>query len=399
MTTTALGARPKESLFYPAVVYLIGKLTNFQPYVGIDHALIRDDVLRLAGFTLLYNDDDDSVTEREPIAATDGTYVWPLKDTSSRNRDGLYRVVSFAWYHQTRQYREECDALCCKPSDQNSIGKRGYWALTDLGAKKARALREIYEGQIVLSAGPNKTAKFLGENFDRLYGRITLHLRQKMARSEVFDKIDDHAMNWIERVIQRDGLRTRIEAGKSIPPSHVCAWARRGAYTDIRNEAREPVARVFYGALTPKEVREFAEINWTELVIPRTVNESDILCHNQYAAHSEDDYVSDPIESVMDTHESALVEDAVSNSDAFEHVLSLVSEIIADQIEEEADPEFHQQLVHDHFVKEMTVQEIAEAHGLDLDDHEDRIHMALGRIRDVMLDARNQGKLDEYLVS
>lgn len=393
MTTTAPGSRPKESLFYPTVLYLIGKLTNFQPYVGVDHTLVRDDAIRLAGFTLIYDDDG------KPVSATDGTYTWPLESASSRSRDGLYRVVHFGWYHQTRQYREECDALCCKPTDPGSEGKRGYWALTELGARKAKALRDIYEGQIVLSAGPNMTAKFLGDNFERLYGRMTLHLRQKMPRSELFDKIDDHAMNWVYRVIQRDGLRTRLQDGKSIPPSHVCAWARRGAYTDIRNEAREPVARVFYGALTPKEVRQLAETNWTELVIPRTVNESDILCHNQYAAHSEDDYISDPIESVMDTHQSALVEETVSNTDAFEHVLNLVSEILADEIDEEADPAFHQQLVHDHFVKEMTVQEIAVAHGLDLDTDEDRIQMALVRIRDVMLDARSQGMLDEFLPS
>lgn len=388
MTTVALGARPKESLFYAPVLYLIGKLTNFRPYVGVDHKLIQNDVLRLTGLALIF--DEDGV----PTHATDGTFTWPLKSQSSKVRDGLYRVVHFGWFHQTRHYREESEALCARPIK----AKRGEWALTDLGVKKAKALREIYEGKIVLSSGPNMTAEFLGENFDRLYGRMTLHMRRKMPRSELFDKVEDHAMNWIERVIQRNGLRTRIEANRPISPSQVCSWARRGAYTEIRNDAREPVCRVFYGALTPKEVQARAEVNWTEEVIPRTINEAENLCHNQYAAHSEDDYISDPIESLADTHESALVEEAVMDSDAFGHVLDQVTAILAREIMAEHDPGFHQQLVHDHFVREMSIREIAQEHGLDPAKDEEKIKIALTRIRDVMIGAREDGQLDEFLV-
>jgi hypothetical protein len=354
MTTVDLGLRPKESLFYAPVVYLLGKLTNH---------------------------------------ATQDEFAWPLKDSSSKTRDGLYRVVTFGWYHQTRQYREESEALCARPIQ----AKRGEWALTDLGVKRAKALREIYEGQIVLSSGPNMTAEYLGEHFARLYGRMTLHLRRKMPRSEMLDKVDDHAMNWIERVIQRNGLRTRIEDSKPISPSQVCSWARRGAYTDIRNEAREPVCRVFHGALTPKEVKARAEVDWTEEVIPRSINESENLCHNQYAAHSEDDYISDPIESLADTHESALVEDAVMESDAFEYVLEEVGYILSQEIDSELDPAFHQKLVHDRFVREMSIREIADENGLDFHKDEEKIKVALTRIRDVMLGAREDGKLDEFL--
>jgi len=380
MTTAAVvvGPRPKESLFYAPVIYLLGKLSGFKAYVGVDHAKVQDDALRLAGID----------PEECP---------WPLKSTSSKKRDGLYRVVHFGWYHQTRQYRPETEALCCRSTDPTTIGKRGYWALTELGVKKAKALRAIYEGQIVLSAGPNMTTQFLADNWDKLYGKGTLALRRKMPRSEAFGKVEDHFMNWAEKIMQRDGLRSRIEGGKSIAPSQVSGWARKAAYTEIRNEGREPVCRIFNGALTPKEVKALKESNWTEEVIPRTVNEADILCHNQYAAHSESEWVSDTAEAIQDTHDFAQVYDTVADADAFEHCLDRVSRIIMEEIAEDLDPEFHCQLVHDRFVKDLTVREIAEAHDLDFSTEENRIKTALSRVRDVMLQARETGVLDEFL--
>lgn len=387
MTSVASGPRPKESRFYGPVVYLIGKLTNWKPYVGVDHTLIRDDALRLAGLDLI-RDEDGIATH-----ATDGESVWPLESTSSKKRDGLYRVAHFGWYHQTRKYREECDALCARPIK----GKRGEWALTQLGIQKAKALRRVYEGKIRLSAGPNVTAQYLGEHFNRFYEPTLKHLRRRMRRSEELDKIEDHAQSWIETVIQRNGLRKAIDLGMAIPPSRVSRWTRNQAITDIRNEAEEPVCRLFHGALKKKEREDMDAVLWTEEVIPRTINESDILCHNQYAAHSEDDYVSDPIESVQDTHQTSMVEESVMGQDAVEYVLDEISQIIAEELSDDLDPQFHQQLVEDRFVREMSIREIAEAHGLDPARDEQRITVALNRIKDVALVARDAGDFDEFL--
>jgi len=421
MTTASVGPRPKESLFYAPVIYLIAKHAGFKAYVGVDHTLLQDDAIRLAGF-----DPEDC--------------PWPLKSTSSKQRDGLYRIVHFGWYHQTRQYRSETEALCCRPMDPATRGKRGYWALTDLGVKKAKALRALYEGKIVLSSGPNQTARYLGDNWGRFYGRAQLALRRKMPRSEQLHKVDDHVMNWVEKVMQRDGLRGMLEKGRSIAPSQISGWARKAAYTQIRNEGREPVCRVFHGALTPKEIKALKEANWTEEVIPRTINESDILCHNQYAAHSESDWVSDPTEAIQDEHATAQVYESVADPDAFEFCLDRVSKIIMGEIAPEHDPAFHCQLVHDKFVKEMTVREIADtlfmeklsqrdptAHqeilelraekrtrdeemevsdalrqsarknGLNCEQEENRIKIALSRVRDVVLEARKGGAFNEFL--
>lgn len=461
MMHTAPGPRPKESVFYEPVLYLLGKLTGFKPYVGVRHEDIRDDVLRLAGLDLIPDPaiKDPKVRAKAPIThATDGTSAWPLRSASSSKRDGLYRIVHFGWYHQTRQYRRSEKTLCGKPAypiidhldtdrwelldisedereslrDPHTPAKekqrvrrkmkknraaldeedtiylkvlddelrelqnkaRGEWALTELGVKKAKALREKFEGRIVLSAGPNATARFLGDNWDTLWGRVTLHLRRKMPRSEEFGKIEDHAMGWMERVMQRDGLRSRIEDGKSIPPSQVQAWARRGAYTDIRNEGREPCCRVFHGALTKKEIALYDPSNWTEVIIPRTINESDNLSVNTYAEHSENDFVGDPIDNLRDDHVTADVEGSLLNEDAFNNVLDHVAEILHDEIDPDLDPTFHERIMVERFVKEMTLDEIAAAHGLN---NKREVTVSLNRVRDVMLRAREEGDFDHII--
>jgi len=292
----------------------------------------------------------------------------------------------------TEHERERCAEI---KAQIKAINDRGKWALTNAGVKKAKKLKEQYEGRIVLSAGPNATARLLGERWDTLYERITSHLRRKMPRSEELGKIEDHAMNWIERAVQRDSLRGRIEAGKSIPPSQVQAWARKGAYTDIRNEGREPVSRVFHGALTKKEIALYDPSNWTEVVVPRTINESENLAVNCYAEHSEDDYIGDRIDNLRDDHVTADVEGSVMNENALKDVLDRVSEIIQEEIDPTLDPEFHQQLMVERFVKEMTIREIAEAHGLD---DESEIAVSLNRVRDVMLRAREEGDFDDVIL-
>lgn len=456
MTHAAAASRPKESEFYLPLIYLLGKLTGFKAYVGVSHEKVQDDVLRLAGYKVVSGPDDDL-----GMAVDEDGNAWPLKSKDSKTRDGLHRVVHFAWYHQTRKYRCDSESLeyCAKPvePDLNKFrderhrllglteseaetlrstkaktaekrrirakikaktreltparkakldkldeqirlldnASRGMWALTELGVRKARELREVYEGQIALSAGPNATAKYIGENFKKLYDRITLSLRRRMPRSEMFDKVDDHAANWIERVIQRDGLRTRLEAGKSIPPSQACAWARRSAYTDIRNEGREPVCRVFHGALTKPEIDAFDPSNWTTEVVPRTINEFERLGAHSYAMHNEDDYVSDVIDNLADDHALAMVEQTILDGDALDHVMGRVAEILHEELDASHDPRFHEQLVHDRFIKEMSLREIAEAHGLT--DAEDRVNVALNRVRDVMLRARDDGAFDDLI--
>lgn len=385
-----MGSRPKESEFYEPVLYLLGRLTSWRPYIGVAHEKLQNDVLRLAGYEVL------KASDGLPLRAvnTAGEW-WPLRDSGTKTRDGLYRIVHFAWYHQTRQYRKNrpSQIYTARPWEYGLDRRPGEWALTELGVRRARELRPKYEGKIRLSAGPNATAKYLGEHFEKLYGRSTLHLRRKMPKSEEFGKIDDHVCNWIERTIARDGLRSRIETGRSIAPSQVCAWARRSAYTDIRNEGREPVCRIFHGALTHAELPLYDLSNWTTEIIPRTINESEQLGRNVYAEHSEDDVIDHPIDNLVDQHPSANVEDLVLDGQSLDHLLETVAKVLHEELDASQDPNFHEQLIRDRFLKEMSVNEIADS----LNDDEDAVNVALNRVRDVMLQARDKGLFDEFL--
>ena len=158
MSNAAPGHRPTASLLYDPLLYVLGRLSGYQAYVGVPHKEIRDEVLRLARVNL------DS--------------EWSRKDASSEIRDGLYRRVHFAWRNQRREYCRSRVAMCAKPT----IGARGEWALTENGVRRAKGLH-IVHGRLVFTA--NVTADYLGRNFEKLYGRITLHLRRTMRRSEI----------------------------------------------------------------------------------------------------------------------------------------------------------------------------------------------------------------------
>lgn len=537
MKEVAPGQRPKESVFYEPVVYLIGRLTGFKPYQPVEKEQVENDAIRLAGYELIYEDDPENPGTQVAVAATDGNgHTWRLKDTSTKQRDGLLRVVGFGWFHQTRHYRDSDSILCAKPvtpdieiqeglifdtlgvteeeeeilSDPQILTKRrkairremreveaqlserqaedaaelrreirelrsksrttaqeealeqaqsalydllgvtqegreilhdstymrrrketirakmeerrallteeqrkilegaeevlsslkkeskGKWALTELGARRAQELREKYEGKITLSAGPNATARHLGQHWNKYVDRIRQHLRRKMPRSAEFDKIDDHMMNYMVRVISRDGLRKRLEEGRTVPPSQLQGWARRSAYTDIRNEGRKPVCRVFSGALTKKEIPLYDPSNWTRVHTPRTINESETLSVNTYAEHGEDDFVGDTIENLRDDTASGNVENSVLDSAAFEGVLDRMSEVLVEDLGEDVDTDWYREIVLDRYVKEMTIREIAEARGLKGDDR--KVSVALNRVRDCMMQARDFGELDEFMV-
>jgi DNA-directed RNA polymerase specialized sigma24 family protein len=372
MTNAATAVRPKESRFYDPVVYLLGKLSGFKPYVGIPHEKVQDDVLRLAGI------DPDNCP-------------WPLRSTSSKKRDGLYRVVHFAWYHQTRQYRPEMVALCARPMD----GERGEWALTALGVKRAKELAEKYDGALsVLSAGPNVTAQWIGERYELLVDRISRHLHRKMPRSAEFGKIDDHIHDFFADKISNDGFRKTLESGRSLPPSTVAFFARRSAYSDLRDEGREPVCRTFHGALTKNEIPDYDPSNWTEMVMPTSINTSEHLQVNNYAEHSENDAPVDTMDFLADPRTTEM---EVNDMDAMENVLELLSQIIQQDISEKHDPDWHQQLMVDRFIHQMSIREIAEAHGLDYDTDRNKITLALARVRKAMSRRRDAGDFAEYL--
>jgi DNA-directed RNA polymerase specialized sigma24 family protein len=267
------------------------------------------------------------------------------------------------------------------------LGK-GEWALTAVGLTEAQALRAEFESQEVEAAapetkGPNATAKWLEQHYRPLYARLHSYLERKMPKSKELEKVDDHIQTFFTSLIRRDGLRTRIEEGAPIRYSQICAWARRSAITEIRDEGTEPVCRL-HGALTKKEQGMYDPSNWTEQVIPNTINTSEILGH--HSGLSED---ATPTEFLVGSDN---VEAEVLDEDAFHEALKAVGAALEAEISHEKDPDLHMELMKDRFILGMTVKEIAEKYGMD----RNKATVALGRIRKAV--ARHRDELeDEFL--
>jgi DNA-directed RNA polymerase specialized sigma24 family protein len=354
-----------ESLFYNPVVYLLGKVSGFKPYVGVPPEKITEDVLRLVGI--------------DPEEA-------PKELAESRQRS-----VHAAWYHQTRQFRPGESAFCGKPIR----GNPDDWSLTAIGVARAKELSLLFDGQLSqLSAGPNLTATWIGDRYDLLVSRITKHLNRKMPRSVEFGKIDDHIHDFFANKIANDGFRKALESGRNLPPSTVAFFARRSAYSDLRDEGREPVCRVFHGALTKNEIEDHSPSNWTEVVIPISLNTSDILQVNTYAEHSEEDQTADPMEFLA-SHFT--VEEEVNNADAMEKILDLLSNIIRSEISGKHNPEWHEQLMIDKFIHGMSIREIAETHGMNYESDRNKIMLALDRVRKAVTRRHSLGQFSEFL--
>lgn len=359
---TAVPSRPTATTFHKSVVYLIGKLSGWEAYVSVQAKDVLDDALRLAGI-----DPSDS--------------PWPLT-----GRDGLYRRVGFAVRNQCRGHCGKRDPLC-------TILGKGEWALTAVGLAEAQALRESFETPEVVEpvepakpTGPNATSKWLEQHYLPLYTRLHSYLERKMPKSAELDKVDDHIQTFFSNLIRRDSLRTRIEEGASIPYSQVCAWARRSAISEIRDEGTEPVCRL-QGALTKKEQGMYDPTNWTEQVIPNTINtNADILGVNTYASHDDGGVVADPMSFVVADDD---VEADVLDEDAFNEALKAVGAALEAEIKADKDPDFHMELLRDRYILGLTVKEITEKYGMD----RNKATVALGRIRKAV--ARHRDEIEE----
>jgi hypothetical protein len=341
--TNAAPSRPTATTFHQSVVYLLGKLSGWKAYVSVPAEDVLDDALRLAGI-------DPETTD------------WQLE-----GREGLYRRVGWA-------VRNQCRTHCGKRPAHTTIFDKNEWAVTALGLVEAKQLKAKFEGQIQLSSGPNLTAKWIDENYRALYERLHSYLGRKLPVSAQRSKVEDHIHTFFTNLINRDGLRSRIEEGQSIPYSQVCAWAKRSSISEFRDEGTEPVCRVNDGALTKKEQGDFDPSNWTVQVIPRSINQSEQLGVNTYAEH---DFDQSPAETMDFLADETDVEAEVLDVDAFHEALKAVGAALQAEISADKDWEWHAQLVRDRFIDGMTVKEIAEKYDID----RNKATVALGRIR------------------
>jgi hypothetical protein len=127
--------------------------------------------------------------------------------------------------------------------------------------------------------------------------------------------------------------------------------------------------------------------------VPRTINESEQRLSYTHTEHSEDDSNTDPIEYLTD---GLNPESTLSANLDLESVLDCISRVLCSEIRDEADVEWHRQVLVDRYVKEMTVDEIAEEHHIPIEETE-RITGALKRVKSLMRRARDDGSLDDLM--
>jgi len=241
---------PTLSVFYHPVLKVLGRRTNFEPYVlvKLDDAL-RGEILREAGF------DPDNLPEE-----------WVR--TRRQKPKGLDRSIGEAYRFQNldksyaRKMRAKQGARTI-PSDHPQ-GRRGWWGLTEEGVKQAKFLSQEPKKE---RKKPNATSLWLtkhltpkpGQPESRLMAMMKAAVAKKCPISASMDQIEDHVQQCFLRLIRRDALRKRIEQGQKISYTHIATYAVRSAYTDVRDAGTEPVTREMLGARTEKERSRYKE--------------------------------------------------------------------------------------------------------------------------------------------
>lgn len=386
---------------YEPLLIVLGQKTEFQAERPVCHKTLMDDVLRAAGI--------DVVNPPQPL----------------KGKQGLYRKVHYAWRNQREGY---CPR---KVQPFTTLGQdRGSWGLTEAGVKRARELAKVvdpvnnviqsldkaslrlavealdvepddeastvaFEPAVVPKPevrisprGGNQTAQWIAEKGPKLMSRLRKHITQKMPRSAIMDKVDDHIQTFLTNLIKRDALARYINEGQSIPLSRVCAWCRRSAYSDIRDEGRDPVTRTLHGALTKDEWQSIEETNWTTEVVPNTINQTERLSlGSSFGAGS---YDADSVDAMDYLVSERNTEMDFADQQAFERTFGAVSKALSDALQGKPyDKALHQGILTDRFIKQLSYEELAEKYGIP----KATANAVASRIRKAVRRAHEQGAL------
>lgn len=404
--------RITASALYDHLILALGTLTEFRAGVSADSTQVTRETLKLAGI------DPDNT------------------DLQLTGRDGLNRRVSFAWRNQCLKHCARSRQVYCTKGDQ-----RGLWALTELGAKYAQTLagndeqpcevdlvesvveqlaaakaqfltehtrqamsQAVEEAKKPVQKAPsvptalvpspvtkkpqrNATAKWVESKGLALIERLRSHLERKMPRSMVMGKVEDHIQTFLTNLIRRDSLAGRIAEGRSIPLSQVCNWCRRSAYSDIRDEGRNPVTRTLHGALTKDEWERVAETEWTREVVPTTINQSDQLSRG--SSFGIGDYDPEAVNAMDFLVSPTDVENEYADTRAYQDTMAAIDRAIDAHLEgKDHNIALHKAILRDKFVSRLTLKELADKYNLP----KDTTNAMIGRVRKAVRKANDSGK-------
>lgn len=101
----------------------------------------------------------------------------------------------------------------------------------------------------------NLTARWMRDNYSRVFPALVAHLASKMPMSRELSVIEDHVQTVLTRFVERDTLAPFVREGKEIKLSVLRVWAYQSASTELRRWGVDASARTTRGAKTAREVQ------------------------------------------------------------------------------------------------------------------------------------------------
>lgn len=347
-TRVPFPAEAQQERFYDPVIKVIGLLTSCKPGSYAFGKEVVLGVLREVGL------DPDHLPE----------------GLTFKGRRGLGRRVQLAFRNQRAGYRAVKVALT-QQGDGHML-----WGLTPEGIEKAKALcNEETESEMVVLP-KNLTSKWLDAHYHEVYPTMLAAIRRRMIVSTRAGLAEDHLQGFFLKLVSRDGLASRIQAGQSIPATWLASCVVKSAITDIRDWGCNPVTREILGARTDQERRR-ATLEEAESVGVVAQTASQVVYMKQ-----------DGMAQLLDVRDESAFLDAEQRA-TFAALWSRVGNAVR-AVKPLASPRYvhlyHRQLMGDR------VEEIAKQEGIS--GH--RVASMLHEVRQAIQAAKERGEFDEF---
>lgn len=343
---------PSPRVFQEPLLTVLARSSSGCEYVEVTESVV-DDIIREAGY------DPDALSQYGPPEAG-----WH-KLGYSRNRKGQPEGLA-------RRITRAALSLATKrtiPLLHMLKDRKRLWKLTEAGRKAVPDNR-------------NYTADFLAERMQhhRLYEKLVAAVSYKLPLSAKTGQAEDHVMQHITRMIERDSLRDAIVAGNPPSDGKLRSYVVNGGRNDIRDMGTNPVCRELYGARTDRERAELARA-FTEENQPREWPLKDKRLS----------WSDDGVHLLAEVSDDLDLAQAAEDMLDFEmHLWPLITQTI-----EEAKPgadERYVEVAWDAFL-DTPIKDAAEKFGVS----EHRAASMRAEARRVLREARDEGYLDEFI--
>lgn len=411
------------SYFFDALVFALAKKTEFKPYVSVSHTDVLPLVLATSGIDIehpplplhgrkgLYrlihfayrNQTQGYCGTKIPLCVRGENGQWSL------TAEGVSRAMALIPKFYTakvdpylealeqeidgvlvREYasrlEQELDFSSRLESYSNDLDQEiervcllpapvVTFTVIDMSQEIASFLDEKPKSK----PGKNLTSKWIDSKGSLLYERLRSYLERKLPRSLIMGKVDDHIQTFLTNLVRRDALAKRIESNTPIHISQVCAWARRSAYSDFRDEGRDPVTRTLHGALTRPEWSSYDVNEWCSDVTPMTINQTDKLRGGSVFSFGSEESSVDPMDYLVSPDDTETV---YEQEDSFQSTIGAIEKAISDHLRgrwkmDPHDPfllpklllwaieeRVHHQFLIDRFVLNLSLTELGEKYSL-----------------------------------